>query len=135
MLHVPNILKQLSYVSSLCQTNSNSFEFFSYRFLVKDLKTRDTLLKEVHNHILYCLPYSINHPTILVTHFSSYPPWNHILVHLRERIMSHLISLHQIKLTNSSPCISCESSKIHKPPFTFSSIIRNMPLKLIYNYV
>lgn len=135
VLHVPNISKNLLSVSTLCQTNPISIEFFSDCFLVKDLKTKEPLLKGMHSHGLYHLPHSINHPTALITTSSSHPPWHHILGHPSERIMRHLISLHQIKSSNSSACISCGCSKSHKLPFTSSSIISNRPLELIYSDV
>ena len=56
VFHVPLISRNLLSVSTLCQTNPISIEFFCDHFLVKDLKTRVPLLKGLHKNGLYHMP-------------------------------------------------------------------------------
>jgi hypothetical protein len=63
------------------------------------------------------------------------PPWHHVLGHPTERILRHLTSSSEIKLSSSTLCISCESSKSHKLPFSESSLKNSKPLELIYTDV
>jgi len=49
--------------------------------------------------------------------------------------MKHLSSLHKIKHSINNPCISCNTSKSHKLPFTLSSIKSTRPLEIIYSDV
>jgi hypothetical protein len=67
VLHVPQILKNILSISSLCQTNSISVEFFSDYFLVKDLKTRAPLIKGHHKEGLYILHQPSTTPAAFLT--------------------------------------------------------------------
>jgi len=85
VLHVPKISKNLLSISSLCQTNPISMEFFFDYFLVKDLKTRVPLIKGHHKQGLYILPQPTTIPTTLHA-TSTNLPWHHILRHPSDRI-------------------------------------------------
>lgn len=135
VLHVPNISQNLLSVSSLCHTNPISVEFFSNHFLVKDLKTREPLLKGLHKNGLYHMPPIITPTTAFTAASSTHPPWHHILGHPCERILKHLASSNKIRINTSQPCISCSSSKSHKMSFTSSSITSKRPLEFIYSDV
>jgi hypothetical protein len=135
VLYVPHISQKLLSVSSLCQTNHISIEFFSDHFLVKDLKTRVPLLKGLHRNGLYYVPSYINKPTALFINTSTSPPWHHIFGHPNERILKYLASLYKINLCTTSTCIPCGNSKSHKLPFTTSSIVSKSPLELIHSDV
>lgn len=80
------------------------------------------------------MPYPLSTPQALVTSTSTHPPWHHILGHPLDRIMRHLLSIHKIK-SKQLPCISCNSAKSHKLPFSTSSITSNKPLELVYTDV
>ena len=135
VLHVPHISQNPLSVSSLCHTNPVSVEFFSNNFLIKDMKTRVPLLKGLHKNGLYHMPPLTTSPTAFTTINSSSPPWHHIFGHPCERTMRHLSSINKIKTSKLLPCISCSSSKSHKLPFTFSSIVSKRPLEIIYSDV
>jgi len=134
VLHVPKISQKLLSVSSLCDTNSISIEFFSDCFLIKDLKTRVPILRGRHSNGLYHMPHPPTTPLALTTTTSILPPWHHILGHPADRIMRHLLPSYKIK-SHLEPCISCNSVKSHKLPFSVSSITTKKPLELIYTDV
>jgi hypothetical protein len=135
VFRVPSITQNLLSVSSLCNTNPISVEFFSDCFLVKDLKTKVPLLRGQHKNGLYCLPSSPPSHTALHSTSQPSPPWHHILGHPSKRIQRHLTSQFQIKQSPIFPCVSCESSKSHKLPFSKSSLKSSKPLELIYTDV
>ena len=133
VFHVPNIACKLLSVSNLCKTNPISIEFFHDYYLVKDLKTKVPLQKGLLKDGLYYLPKpTTNHKALITT---KHQPWHHILGHPSDRIMKHLSSLHKIKHSINNPCISCNTSKSHKLPFTLSSIKSTRPLEIIYSDV
>jgi len=74
VLHVPKISQKLLSVSSLCDTNSISIEFFPDCFLVKDLKTRVPILRGQHSNGLYHMPHPPTTPLALTTTTSFLPP-------------------------------------------------------------
>lgn len=78
------------------------------------------------------MPHPSSKPKALIT--TNHLPWHHILGRPFDCIISHLLSLHEIK-SNSSPCISCGSVKSHKLPFSTSTIKSKQPLELIYTDV
>jgi len=129
VLHVPKISKNLLSISSLCQTNPISVEFFSDYFFVKDLKTRVPIIKGHHKHGLYILPL----PSTITSAFhatSTNLPWHHMLGHPSDRILHQFPFIKQIKQKDQQPCISCNIVKSHKLPFTTSSISSTKPLEL-----
>ena len=134
VLHVPKISKNLLSISSLCQTNPISMEFFFDYFLVKDLKTRVPLIKGHHKQGLYILPQPTTIPTTLHA-TSTNLPWHHILGHPSYRILSQFPFFKQIKQKEQQPCISCNIVKSHKLPFSTSSISSKKPLELLYTDV
>jgi len=135
VLHVPTITKKLLSVSSLCQTNPVSVEFFSNHFLVKDLKTQVPLLKGLHRNGLYHMPHPSSTPTALITTSTSTQPWHHILDHPSKRIMRHLSVHNKLQEPQDQFCVSCSSVKSHKLPFSSSSLISKQPLEIVYTDV
>lgn len=81
------------------------------------------------------MPSLTTSPIVFTTINLSSPPWHHIFGHSCERKIRHLSSIDKIKTSKPLPRISHSSSKIHKLPFTFSSIISKRPLGIIYSYV
>jgi hypothetical protein len=134
VLHVPQISKNLLSISSLCQTNPISVEFFSDYFLVKDLKTRAPLIKGHHKEGLYILHQPSTTPAAYLT-TSITRPWHHILGHPSARILRQFPFIQQIKQKDQHPCISCNIVKSHKLPFSTSSLCSKQPLELLYTDV
>lgn len=116
VLHVPKVTQKLLSVSSLCHTNPISIDFFSDHFLIKDLKTREPLLKGRLNNELYHMPHPSSLPQALVITTYIPPPWHHILGHPSDCILRDLLPSHKIK-SQQQPCLSCNSVKSHKLPF------------------
>lgn len=55
ILYVPNITKNLIFVSQLCQTNKVSIEIFLWHFEVKDLYTKEMYLRRLNEDNMYRL--------------------------------------------------------------------------------
>ena len=102
--------------------------------MIKDLKTREPLLKGQHSNGLYHMPHPSSLPQAFVTTTYIPPPWHHILGHPSDRILRHLLPSHKIK-SQQQPCLSCNSVKSHKLPFSISSIKTQKPLEIIYTDV
>ncbi|KAI5410191.1 hypothetical protein KIW84_055609 [Lathyrus oleraceus] len=99
-----------------------------------DLKTREPLQKGQHRNGLYDMPHPSSLPQALVTSTYIPPPWHHILGHPFDRILRHILPYHKIK-SQQQPCLSCDSVKSHKLPFSISSIKTQKPLELVYTDV
>ena len=61
--------------------------------------------------------------------------WHHRLGHLFEHILRHLVShykLHTLSALSSFHCKDCFCNKSHKLPFSQSTIVFSIPLKIIF---
>lgn len=82
---------------------------------------------------------SHHHPSANVTTKASKASWHHRLGHPASPILSKIISIQSLPISNSqssySWCDSCLSSKSHRLPFGVSSLSCTFPLEIIYTDV
>ena len=146
VLCVPLMKQNLILVSKLCSSNNVSIEFLPFSFVVKDLLTGAHLAEGVNKDGVYEWP---NYAPIKSLSDSSYlafatiktnfQDWHNRLGHPSLKILSQIIRSFKLPLSSPSPnqfsCHSCKCNKMHKLPFSASSLTSNSPLELIYSDV
>jgi len=141
VLCVPSIKKNLLSVSQFCKTNNTSIEFFPAYFLVKDLRTRATLIRGWNTNDVYVWPESLSPLTSFHAFVGVKAPlidWHRQLGHPSSRILHHLVTSYTLHLSTSSSNVTCDSYLCHKSqrlPFHVSSLKSHGPLDLIYTDV
>ena len=143
VLCVPSIKQNLISVSQFCRNNHTSIEFFPSYFVVKDLHTGMSLLRERNRHDLYEWPVaakvSPNHAMALSTCISkSTSPviWHHRLGHPSIKTLQFLGTSSLVSFSSSLSsdffCESCLCNKSQRLPFGDSSLQSSGPLDLVY---
>jgi len=141
VLCVPSIKKNLLSVSQFCKTNNTSIEFFPAYFLVKDLRTRATLIRGWNTNDVYVWPESLSPLTSFHAFVGVKAPlidWHRRFGHPSSRILHHLVTSYTLHLSTSSSNVTCDSYLCHKSqrlPFHVSSLKSHGPLDLIYTDV
>lgn len=138
VLYVPTMKRNLISISQFCKSNNTSIEFLPSSFHVKDLPTGAILLQGRTKGGVYEWPSSTTKTPLIA--FSSVkttlPEWHHRLGHPSLSILKNIVS--SFKLDTSSPshfnfnCNSCHCNKIHKLPFSTSTIFSSSPLEVIF---
>lgn len=130
--------KNLISISQFCSSNNVSIQFLPTAFLVKELRTRATLLRGPTKDGVYEWPVS---PPLLA--FSSIKTslseWHHRLGHPAFPILKHIVSMNKLGLSSSSSsdfsCNACLRNKSHKLSFSQSTIVSSQPLETIFSDV
>lgn len=135
ILYVPNVTQNLISVSQLCQTNKVSIEFFPWHFEVKDLHTKEILLRGLNEDNVYRLQPNAPVPhTSFATSNPSLKLWHHRLGHPAPPTLLHALKSNNIAYFGSlTKCLPCLSNKSHKLPFSMSSISSSYPLEILYS--
>jgi hypothetical protein len=117
ILHVPEATKNLLSVHCFTTNNHASLEYFSKKFLAKDLDMRRPLLKGWCCHGMYPLP-----PKIIRRHaFGVVKPtiarWHYCLGHPSSSIVRNIISTNKLSCLDTSisesVCDACQKGKSH----------------------
>ena len=135
ILYVPNVTQNLIFVSQLCQTNKVSIEFYPWHFEVKNLHTKEILLRGLNEDNAYRLQ---PHTPAPHTSFATFNPtlklWHHRLGQPAPLTLLHALKSNNIVYYGSlTKCLPCLSNKSHKLPFSTSSISSSYPLEILYS--
>jgi hypothetical protein len=138
---VPNICKNLLFVSQFATDNDVFFEFRSLYFVIKDRLTRITLHQgPLKNGLYQFQPFStslsISHA--LVGKHTSLDHWHRRLGHLVFRVVQRILSTFMLPIKFNKNCglySVCPIAKGHQLPFYDSSSSICNPLDLIYSNV
>jgi hypothetical protein len=142
VLYVPEATKNLVSIHRLSKDNSVSVEFHPYSFFIKDLETRNILLKGRCHRGLYPLP----SPSIMKAYKEAYSAiklslsqWHSHLGHPSYSIVSQIVSNNSLPISseslNLSVCDACQQGKSHQLPYPNSSSISKNHLELIFSNV
>lgn len=136
VLVTPNIIKNLISVRQFTKDNKCSIEFDPYGFSIKDLKTRQLLLRSDSTGDLY--PISSQHASAfsILSHNQNHSVWHQRLGHPGDTILQSLaskgfISYHKDK--TSTLCHACQLGKQIKLPFYRSESIVKSPFGIVHS--
>jgi hypothetical protein len=138
ILYVPRTTKNLVSIHRLTSDNSISIEFHHFFFVIKDLRTKNILLKGRCVGSVYPLPI---HTIKQVCHAarSSINTWHNHLAHASARVVKQVVSSNNILCSNEYMkqyvCDACQQAKSHQLPFSRSINKSKIPLELIYSDV
>lgn len=142
VLCVPKFARNLIFVSQFCNSNCVSIEFFSDLFEVKELDTGKILARDRSKDGVYQLTTSepILKPNVLVivgikTNIQTF---HYRLGHLSSLVLQHVIKVASLPCFSSvfdKLCNAYACSKVHKLPFSESTLRSSKPLELIYTDV
>ena len=138
VLYVLAMKKNLISISQIFTSNNVSIEFLPTAFLIKDIHTRATFLKDNIKDGVYEWPVS---PPLLA--FSSIKTtlfeWHQRLGHPTFHILKQIVSKNKLdfssSLSNNFSCNAYLSNKIHKLSFSKSTIVSSQPLETIFSDV
>ncbi|KAB1227925.1 Retrovirus-related Pol polyprotein from transposon TNT 1-94 [Morella rubra] len=142
LLHVPLLTKNLISVRQFCADNSVFFEFHADSFCVKDLRTKELLLRGPTKHGLYVFPStsteigSTSSPQAYVGERTSVPHWHHRLGHPSLQVVRKILHRFQLPVdvhpATSGLCSACCQAKSHTLPFSRSTSPVTRPLQLLF---
>lgn len=139
---VPAINRNLISVHKFCDTNDVEVYFNSFSFGVKDMRTGKLLAKGEPKNGLYEWPpvFSKSKSNLIVSHTvcTSQSLWHRRLGHPSAPVIRFLLkSLNKssMSVNDSFHCESCKCNKMHKVPFSESSVTSSAPLELLYSDV
>lgn len=141
IFHLPQISKNLFYVSKFTSDHDVFFEFRPTFFLVKDRSTGKVVLHGTNKKWLYCLDQSqhssSSEPFAFLCEWATMEIWHQRLGHLMLRKVTSIIALHSLPISNESFNFrqSCHMSKSHRLAFPFSTTIYNNPLELLVSNI
>lgn len=141
VLCVPDMRKNLISVNKLCKTNNVMVQMCPFDFQVKDLRTGETLVNGKASKGVYEWPTensSVLNSALAFSCFkTSKSGWHSRLGHPNSQTLSHMISCFHLPVSSSSslPCNSCFSNKIHKLPFSNTTLSSSRPLDIIFSDV
>ena len=140
VLCVPSMKRNLISISQFFKSNQTYVEFLPSSFHVKDLQTGAILLHGCTKDDVYEWPTKPS--TSIITFFgvkASHSDWHHRLGHHFMNIHWHLVSkykLHSVYVWSPSfHCNDCLCNKIHKLPFSHSTIVSSAPFQIIFSDV
>ncbi|MDV3193939.1 MAG: GAG-pre-integrase domain-containing protein, partial [Sweet potato little leaf phytoplasma] len=147
VLYTPAITKKLLSVARLCKDNKAFVEFYSSSFLVKDLQTKEVLLKGTLEDGLYRVSTvsslssknsgNKHHPSAAVFLSSAaVPNWHLRLGHPAAATLSQILST--INVSSSSVkdfCSFCQMAKSHRLPFALADNKACKPFELVHSDV
>ena len=132
VLCVPALSRNIISISQLCIDNNVSVEFLPNSFIVKDLKTGESLFQGPVKSGIYEVQ-SIP-PQVFSSTKASSLDWHHRLGHPSYRVFRQIISKNKLHVSSMSTldCTSCACNKSHQLPFSISTITFTAPLQYIY---
>lgn len=148
VLQVPKIWKNLFSVSQFVQDNNVFFEFLSFHYLVKDIKTQEILLRDRTHEGLYQFSPVLSsvsmgsvrgaelslHNTELGTKYNLFELWHRLLGHPSSNVVSSVLKTCNVVVnTNKLQHVSsaCQQGKSHKLPFVASTTMYSHPFDLV----
>lgn len=143
LLFVPGITKNLLFVSKFAKDNRVMFEFFPTQCQLRDLQTKEVLLKGSVHHGLYRLHLNKSSAGGLsstcaqcLTASKMLPLniWHSRLGHLCQAILSKALLRCNIQFADNNKaveCVACHLGKEHKLSFSKSNTTYSSPLQLI----
>jgi histone deacetylase 1/2 len=137
VLHVPTLTKNLLSVPRFTRDNRVLIEFHPHLFFVKDLATREVLLRGRYHGGLY----SLDDPHIkqvFSTLRVSSAQWHARLGHPASQVVQHILRSHELPSVPNkldTVCDACQQGKSHQLPFPLSDHVTHAPLELIYSDV
>ncbi|KAG8479536.1 hypothetical protein CXB51_029176 [Gossypium anomalum] len=131
VLCVPSIRKNLLSVSQFTKDNEVFFEFHPTYCVIKDIKTKDTLLKDHIRDGLYHFPVFVANPFVAHTKLQNktvacpvFALWHNRLGHPSGTIVRSVLQKCNITFNKSCDggvCSAYEKGKSHKLPFSVST--------------
>lgn len=138
-LCVPQIKKNLILIYKLCSSKNVMVEFSPFSSVMKDYYTRVPLVERKPKDGVYewLIASNLSLPTLQVFHTitTSTLNWQWWLSHPSTTILHHFsthLNLPISSLDKSFFQSLCKCNKMHKTPFSTSSIQSSLPLELIY---
>ncbi|KAK8307857.1 hypothetical protein V6Z12_D02G014400 [Gossypium hirsutum] len=143
LLLVPGITKNLLSISKFAKDNQVMFEFFPTQCQVRDLQTREVLLRGSEHQGLYRLhlnkstatPVSSTSAQCFTTTMKlPLSIWHSRLGHPCHAVLSKALASCNIQATDINKmvnCIACHLGKERKLPFVKSSTVYTAPLQLV----
>lgn len=130
----PNLLKNLISVPQFTVENNCSVEFDLYGFSMKDLRTKNMIVRCNSFGPLYPLLSSVFRPLALVAG-TSFTLWHRCLGHLGREALSCLVASSVISCNNSeleTLCHACQLGRHVRLPFSHSSTRANKNFDLVH---
>ena len=137
ILHVPSITKNLLFIHKFTRDNNVYVEFHPNFCVVKDIQTRQPLMRGEHKDGPYLLHF-LQNCSSYVGEKASPNTWHHRLGHPHFRVLQSILNKYGLPLTHKLShlyCDACRTSKSHKLPFTISVHKSSKPLELIHSDV
>jgi len=124
-------------VPRLTQDNRVLVEFHPCFFFVKDLATRELLLRGRYRDGLYKFDAPIIKQVFSSLRASS-ALWHTHLGHLSSQVVRHILCGHELSSVSNKlyvVCDACQQGKSHQLPFSLSPHVTHAPLELIHSDV
>jgi transposase InsO family protein len=144
VLHCPNVPINLLSIQKFCADNHCLFELTASSFLVKDIRTGQTLLHGHSKDGLYPIPLHrlspspISNFTAFVGLQASTKVWHHRLGHPAMPLVHRVIHHHKLPISSSNDstfCEPCQMAKSKRLPFHKSTRESSFPLQLVHSDV
>ena len=143
VLFVPALDKNLLSVFQLCKTNGVAVTFTPTYFQVRDLSTGALRLEGKPENGTYqwpkaptSTPPSLSFASATSTTLSD---WHSRLGHPAASILQTMLSTFHLPLSSKAlknkPCNACSINKMHKLPFSVSTLISTSPLEVVFSDV
>lgn len=135
ILHFPEITNNILFVYQFTLHNDIFVEFHPFFCLVKDIKTKQVLLRDEHKDALYLL----HHHKKFFTFFgakSSHITWHNHMGHPHFKTLQNVINKYRLLVTHKLShylCDACCLSKSHKLSFKISLHKSSKPLDLMHS--
>ncbi|WVZ75222.1 hypothetical protein U9M48_023301, partial [Paspalum notatum var. saurae] len=136
VLHVPSATKDLVSVHIFTSDNDVFLEFYPTFFCVKDLYTKNLLLRGSCCDGLYPLPQSP--PQVHHTVKPTTSRWHHRLGHPSPAIVDRLLRDNDLSFSRTPSNLvydACQRAKSHQLPYPTSSSVSSFPLQLVFSDV
>src|SRR6266540_4111103 len=137
VLRVPDVTKNLLAVHPFTRDNRVFVEFHPSSLLVKDLATRDILLRGHCRNGLYLLDAPLIKQAFVSVRVSS-AQWHARLGHPSTQVVQHVLRSHELPSVPNKldiVCDACQQGKSHQLPFSLSTHVTHAPLELIHSNV
>ena len=137
ILHVPTVTKSLLSVPRFTRDNLVFVEFHPKLFFVKDLATKEVLLRGRYHDGLYRLDAPPIKQVFTALRASS-AQWHARLGHPASQVVQHILRSNELpSIPNKLDvvCDACQQGKSYQLPFSLSNHVTHAPLELIYSDV
>ena len=143
VLCVPSLEKNLISVFQLCTTNGVSVTFTPTYYQVRDLQTGTLRLEGKPKDGTYEWPTPSSSPrpslAFASTAKTNLSDWHSRLGHPAFSILKHIVSAFNLPVSSNvllnKPCNACSINKMHKLPFSTSTLQSNHPLDIVFSDV